>query len=107
MNDHRELTSSVRVPLDVVDATSTPADTSPDRCLEIHGCLAIGRSELRSRTYPGGPTIVRGAHSLFDANGDPVELSRRIVSICRCEKSRLAPLCDGTHRFVPGFSEER
>lgn len=102
MQDLRELTSSIRVPSDMVDA-----DPSPDRCLEVQGCLAIGGADLRSQTYPAGPTILRGAHSLFDANGDPVELSRRVVAICRCGKSQLAPLCDGTHRFVPGFAEER
>lgn len=107
MNGLQELTSSIRVPLDLVEATPIGTDPSSDRCLEVQGCLAIGDAELRSRTYPGGPTIVRGAHSLFDANGDPVELSRRIVAICRCGKSQLAPLCDGTHRFVPGFAEER
>ena len=96
----------VRVPLDVVDPTPVDEDAGPDRCqpercLEVQGCLAIGGSDLLSRTYPGGPTIVRGVRSLFDANGDPVTVSRPIVAICRCGKSQLAPLCDGTHRFVP------
>lgn len=92
-------------PLDLVDPTSIDPDLSVDRCLEVHGCLAIGGRDLQSRTYPAGPTIVRGAHSLFDTNGDPVELSRRVVAICRCGKSQRAPMCDGTHRFVPGSSE--
>lgn len=101
-----------RIPFDLVDPTTADADGTPDRspsdrCLEVQGCLAMGGSELRSRTYPGGPTILRGVDSLFDADGDPVELSRRVIAICRCRKSQIAPLCDGTHRFVPGLSEGR
>jgi hypothetical protein len=73
-----------------------------ERVLEVHGCLVIGGPDLERRTYPGGPTLVRGLHALVD-DDDVVEVTRRVVAICRCGKSQLRPFCDGTHRFVPGF----
>lgn len=88
-------------------AGSTSSSVESDRAqeMEVHGCLALGGEDLRRRTYPGGPTLVRGAHTLLGPTGEPVRLARQVVAICRCGKSRIAPLCDGTHRFVPGFSD--
>jgi hypothetical protein len=77
-----------------------------DRTIEIHGCVAVGGRDLRSRTYPGGPTLVRGAHALLDENGDPVPTVRRVLAVCRCGRSRIAPLCDGTHHLVPEGLED-
>jgi len=87
----------------LVSAAAHDTDGEDPSVVEVHGCCAIGGRELRCRTYPGGPTLVRGADALLDPNGDPVPLTRRVVAVCRCGRSRNAPLCDGTHRFVPGF----
>jgi CDGSH-type Zn-finger protein len=72
--------------------------------MRVHGCLVVGET-LDARTYPAGPTLVRGARSVLDADGNSVECRRRVIAICRCGRSRSAPMCDGTHRFVPGFDE--
>ena len=52
------------------------------------------------RAYPDGPLLIRGDFELLDENGDPVT-SRRTVALCRCGRSALAPLCDGTHALLP------
>ena len=55
--------------------------------------------------YPNGPFLVRGPVRLFDREGDEVELRRRTIAICRCGRSRIHPLCDGTHK-ITGFTAE-
>jgi CDGSH-type Zn-finger protein len=37
-----------------------------------------------------------------DQDGNPIEVSRRTIALCRCGRSRMRPFCDGTHRLV-GF----
>ncbi|HEY5979592.1 MAG TPA: CDGSH iron-sulfur domain-containing protein [Microlunatus sp.] len=48
---------------------------------------------------PDGPLLVRGPVELLSAGGEPVEHRRRVVALCRCGRSRLKPLCDGSHRL--------
>ena len=45
---------------------------------------------------PDGPLLVRGPAELLSADGEAHV--RTVVALCRCEKSRLKPLCDGSHR---------
>ncbi len=52
--------------------------------------------------YPDGPVVLRGPFQLVDAGGAPVRTRRRAVALCRCGRSRLGSLCDGTHRSA-GF----
>jgi CDGSH-type Zn-finger protein len=52
--------------------------------------------------YPDGPVVLRGPFQLVDAGGTPVATRRRAVALCRCGRSRLGSLCDGTHRSA-GF----
>jgi hypothetical protein len=49
------------------------------------------------RAYPDGPLLVRGEFVLLDENGDPLPASRRTVALCRCGRTGIPPLCDGTH----------
>jgi CDGSH-type Zn-finger protein len=49
------------------------------------------------RAYPDGPLLVRGEFDLLDENGDPIPASRRTVALCRCGRTAIPPLCDGTH----------
>lgn len=49
------------------------------------------------RVYPDGPLLVRGDFSILDENGKAIEIKCRTVSLCRCGRSSLSPLCDGTH----------
>ncbi|MFL5519219.1 MAG: CDGSH iron-sulfur domain-containing protein [Gemmatimonadales bacterium] len=60
--------------------------------------------------YRDGPYVVRGAFKVVDEDGCEIELGRRTVALCRCGKSRIRPLCDGTHRAIgfqaPGRAEE-
>jgi len=53
--------------------------------------------------YPDGPLLVRGDVDLVDVEGRPLPRRRRTFALCRCGKSGLAPLCDGTHKQI-GFS---
>lgn len=52
--------------------------------------------------YPDGPYLVRGDFVLRDREGNEMALGRRTIALCRCGKSRMRPLCDGTHR-LSGF----
>lgn len=46
---------------------------------------------------PDGPLLVRRGGTLpLDDQGK----GRRVVAVCRCEKSALFPLCDGTHKTL-------
>lgn len=50
---------------------------------------------------PGGPMLLRGAHSVEDADGNLHETTRPISAVCRCGKSAIQPWCDGTHKLLP------
>jgi len=52
--------------------------------------------------YRDGPVVIRGPFRLVDPAGAEVETHRPAVALCRCGRSRLGALCDGTHRSV-GF----
>jgi CDGSH-type Zn-finger protein len=46
--------------------------------------------------------VLRGPFQLVDPEGAPVPKTRRAVALCRCGRSRLGAMCDGTHRSI-GF----
>ena len=50
--------------------------------------------------YRDGPLLVRGPVRLQDQDGREIVLDRRVVALCRCGKSRIRPLCDGTHQLI-------
>lgn len=52
--------------------------------------------------YPDGPLLVRGAAELQTEAGEPIEVTRRTVALCRCGLSTIKPFCDGTHKAT-GF----
>jgi CDGSH-type Zn-finger protein len=52
--------------------------------------------------YPDGPYLVRGEFVVQDQHGNELPLQRRTIALCRCGKSRMRPLCDGTHKLI-GF----
>ncbi|CAA9486520.1 MAG: hypothetical protein AVDCRST_MAG17-517 [uncultured Solirubrobacterales bacterium] len=60
------------------------------------------RPSVSLTPYPDGPVVVRGPFRLVDSAGDEVATHRRAVALCRCGRSRLGALCDGTHRST-GF----
>lgn len=47
--------------------------------------------------YPDGPLVVRGDFVVDDVDGRVLERGRS-VALCRCGRSALKPLCDGSHR---------
>ena len=49
---------------------------------------------------PDGPLLVRGRVRIVDSSGAVVPQNRPTIALCRCAKSRIAPLCDGTHRLL-------
>ncbi len=50
--------------------------------------------------YPNGPLVVRGVFELRSADGTSVETTRTTLALCRCGRSRLKPLCDGSHKLA-------
>jgi CDGSH-type Zn-finger protein len=66
------------------------------------------RSEATITAYRAGPLLVRGPVRLIDEDGDEVLLRRATVALCRCGRSKIRPLCDGTHADrAPRSVEER
>jgi CDGSH-type Zn-finger protein len=67
-------------------------------------------AETSITPYRDGPYLVRGPFVLRDQAGDEIPVARRTVALCRCGKSRIRPLCDGTHKLTnfkaPGALEE-
>lgn len=59
----------------------------------------------RITPYRNGPYILRGDFVITDQDGNPLELTRSTVALCRCGKSRTRPFCDGTHKSI-GFEAE-
>ncbi len=49
---------------------------------------------------PDGPLLVRGEFRIVDTSGAVIPQDRPTIALCRCGKSRIAPLCDGTHKLV-------
>lgn len=56
-------------------------------------------NEARITVYPDGPLIVRGGFTLDHADGSPIETGR-VVALCRCGRSAIKPLCDGSHKLA-------
>lgn len=52
----------------------------------------------RITPYKDGPLLVRGPFELVDQDGDPIEVRRKTIALCRCGKSKIKPFCDGTHK---------
>jgi CDGSH-type Zn-finger protein len=52
--------------------------------------------------YPDGPLLVRGPVQLIDEHGRQITVRRKTVALCRCGRTRSAPICDGTHALA-GF----
>ena len=50
------------------------------------------------KVYADGPLIVRGDFQVLDADGQDVSPGRSVIALCRCGRSRLKPLCDGSHQ---------
>lgn len=50
--------------------------------------------------YRDGPLLVRGPVRLQDQEGNEIVVDREPIALCRCGKSRIRPLCDGTHKLT-------
>jgi CDGSH-type Zn-finger protein len=49
-----------------------------------------------------GPYLIRGDFQVLDQDGNEIPLSRKVIALCRCGRSRTRPFCDGTHKLT-GF----
>jgi CDGSH-type Zn-finger protein len=49
------------------------------------------------RAYPDGPLLVRGEFTLVDEDGNEIPPARQTIALCRCGRTAIPPLCDGTH----------
>lgn len=56
--------------------------------------------EATITSYRDGPLLVRGPFRLLDQDGNEIVVDRPVVALCRCGKSRMRPLCDGSHQVV-------
>lgn len=47
--------------------------------------------------YENGPFLVRGPIEIVGEDGEPLETHRGTIALCRCGRSAIRPLCDGSH----------
>jgi CDGSH-type Zn-finger protein len=59
----------------------------------------LGDPDVTVTICPDGPLLLRGPASLRTVDGATVEHDRTVMALCRCGRSRLKPLCDGSHRL--------
>ena len=66
------------------------------------GWQAVSRSgrDVGVQPCPDGPTLVRRADAIIDADGVEHPVTRPVVAVCTCEKSQRLPWCDSTHKSV-------
>lgn len=62
---------------------------------------ATGGREVDVRPCPRGPLLVRGADVVRDTDGVAHPVTRPVVAVCACGRSRRKPWCDGTHKVIP------
>ncbi len=71
----------------------------------------MARDEVTITPYRDGPLLVRGNFRLQDVHGNEIAVDRQVVALCRCGKSRIRPLCDGSHKLssfrAPSEQERR
>ncbi len=48
----------------------------------------------------GGPLLVRHAASVVTDDGHEHAVTRPVVAVCTCSRSRSFPWCDSTHKSV-------
>ena len=60
----------------------------------------MAEPETTITAYRDGPLVVRGPFRLQDQEGGEIVVERRAIALCRCGKSRIRPLCDGSHKLV-------
>jgi CDGSH-type Zn-finger protein len=60
------------------------------------------RDAVTVTPYRDGPYLIRGPFQILDQDGNEIPVHRPAIALCRCGKSRMRPLCDGTHRTL-GF----
>jgi CDGSH-type Zn-finger protein len=58
------------------------------------------RAPVTITPYRNGPLIVRGPVRLQDQHGGEIVVERETIALCRCGRSRIRPLCDGTHKLT-------
>lgn len=50
---------------------------------------------------PNGPLLIRGNFEIAPQPGaEPERPLRRVVALCRCGMTAIAPFCDGSHRLT-------
>jgi len=54
--------------------------------------------EVTITVCPDGPLLVRGAVELMGADGEPMDVQRNVIALCRCGGTRRPPFCDSTHK---------
>lgn len=58
---------------------------------------APGEPRTSVTVYPDGPLVIRGDFAICEVDGAAIETGR-VVALCRCGRSAVKPLCDGSHR---------
>ncbi|HYZ99524.1 MAG TPA: CDGSH iron-sulfur domain-containing protein [Acidimicrobiales bacterium] len=109
------LRASGDAPSEVVEATAALQDLACQPAPGVDAAVIEERlAELRElqagvtaaiQVADDGPYLVTGGVEIHTWLGEPVP-TRPQMALCRCGRSQLKPLCDGTHAAI-GFSGEK
>jgi len=64
---------------------------APDETLEAPAATVT--------VYPDGPLVVRGDFAVQGVDGSDIDTGGAAVALCRCGRSAVKPLCDGSHKI--------
>jgi CDGSH-type Zn-finger protein len=82
---------TIQEPTDAVVRLTSTATCGP-------AAAAPSAVPVSIRSYPDGPLLVRGSFVLEDVEQGEIPVTRSVIALCRCGRSKAAPMCDGSHR---------
>jgi Iron-binding zinc finger CDGSH type len=80
------------------DREPVPDSEPADVLIDQSAAGVAGKPAAATVTiYPDGPLVLRGDFAVREVDGTPVA-TPRTVALCRCGRSAVKPLCDGSHK---------
>ena len=97
--DPREMPGSAAA--EVQRTAVIPQAHDVESASELTGAPAVAGIPPVITVCPNGPLLVRGDFAIAAEPGaQPAPPGRRVVALCRCGMTSIAPHCDGSHKLA-------